>query len=426
VKEDAPLDDGFFRHESARLLVALTRVFGIHNLALAEDVVQETLARAFEAWSFRGVPAHASALLMTTAKNRALDVLRHRATALRLAPEVGRMLDSEWTRRPVVDELFLPAALADDELRMIFTCCQPRLPEDVQVALVLNVLCGFGTSEVASAFLVSDAAMEKRLARGKRALAESQRLFELVPGDVAERLPLVHRALYLLFNEGYHGACAQAVVRRDLVREAMRLVKLLVEHAPAATPATHALAALMWLGAARLPARIDEGGNLKALFEQDRTLWDARLIEEGLALLEASATGEVLSVYHVEAGIAALHATASRPEDTPWGDIVGHYEVLLRLSPSPVVALARAIAVAEHEGPARGLEEVQAIRSSDRLEAYPFHAAALGELELRLGHHGRAHEHFVAARALARNEGERRFLDQRLLACDEAARRRLA
>lgn len=262
-------DSHLFRREAARLLAALTRAFGVENIALAEDVAQETLASAFEVWSYRGVPEHHAALLMAAAKNRALDVFRRERTARKFAPELGRFIESEWTLRPAVEELFLPDALRDDELRMMFSCCHPRLHEDVRVALILNMLCGFGVDEIAGAYLVTSAAIEKRLSRGKSVLAESKRLFELTADDFSRRLASVHRALYLLFSEGYHGACAEAVVRLDLCNEAMRLVRLLVEHAPAATPATRALAALMCLDAARLPSRIDEAGNLKALFEQD-------------------------------------------------------------------------------------------------------------------------------------------------------------
>jgi predicted RNA polymerase sigma factor len=414
-------DSVFFRRESARLVAALTRIFGVENLALAEDIAQETLANAFEAWSYQGVPAHHTALLLAAAKNRVLDVFRRERTAQKFAPDLRHFIESEWTLRPKVEEFFLPDALTDDELRMMFSCCHPRLDEDVQVALVLNILCGFGVSEIAGAFLASPAAIEKRLSRGKRALAESKRLFELTADDFAPRLSAVHRALYLLFNEGYHGACAEAVVRQDLCHQAMRLVGLLVEHDPAATPTTYALAALMWLHAARLPGRIDEAGNLVALFEQDRSRWDANLIDQGLKLLDRSGHGEELTGYHVEAGIAALHAAAESVEQTRWDEIVGMYDVLMRIAPSPIVALNRAMAIAQADGPGPGLEAIRAIKSTERLASYPFYEAALGELELRLGHAKRAQEHFRAAETLARNEGERKFLGRRIAECERLA-----
>jgi len=410
-------DDALFRREAARLLATLTRAFGVENLALAEDVVQETLANAFEAWSYSGVPPHYSAFLVRAAKNRAIDVFRRERTARKFAPAVSRLVESEWTLGPALDAMFLPDALKDDELRMMFTCCHPRLGEDVQVALVLHLLCALSVDEISSAFLVSPAAMEKRLSRGKKVLAESGHLFELTAADFLPRLSAVHRALYLLFSEGYHGASPHAVVREGLCRDAMRLVRLLVDHAPAATPATYALAALMWLLAARLPARIDDGGNLKDLFEQDRSAWDEGLLVEGMQLLEQSASGDALTEYHLEAGIAGIHATAGDARETRWGDIVALYDVLIRIRPSPVVSLNRCMAIAQHEGPAKGLEAVRAIEDAGRLATYPFYPAVLGELELRLGRAEAARGHFEAARRLARKDGERRFLDHRIEEC---------
>jgi RNA polymerase sigma-70 factor (ECF subfamily) len=405
------------RHESARLLAALTRIFGVENLALAEDVVQDTLAKAIEAWTFSGVPEHYSALLMTAAKHRAIDLLRRERTARRFAPELGRWIESEWTLRPVMEEHFLPPALKDDELRMMFSCCHPKLDEEVQLSLILKLLCGFGVREIASAFLITVAAVEKRISRGKKVLADSSKLFELTAADFAPRLSTVHRALYLLFNEGYHGACADRVIRTDLCQEAIRLVRLLVDHAPAATPATYALAALMHLDAARLPGRLDATGNLVALFEQDRSRWDAALISEGLKLLEQSATGAEVTEYHLESGIAAAHAAAGRAQETRWAEIVALYDALMKVRPSPVVALNRAVAVAQHAGPSQGLEAIRSIEEPTRLASYPFYWAAIAELELRAGNPDAARDHFATARGLARNEEERRFLEQRIAAC---------
>jgi len=334
-------DDRFFRRESARLVATLTRVLGVHHLALAEDAVQETLAAAVQVWAFRGLPDNPSAWLMTAARNRAISMLRRERTSRRFAPEVGRLAEAECVSTPDSPGAHLPKALRDDELRMMFSCCHPDVSEDAQVALVLSLLCGFSAHEVAEAFLVSLAAMEKRLVRAKKVLSGSRALFDLGTRDFDARLTAVHRALYLLFNEGYHGASPDAVVRHDLCREAMRLVALLVDHAPAATPATYALAALMCLDAARLPGRLDEGGELTELSRQDRTRWDRRLIAQGLELLERSARGEVVSEYHLEAAIAATHALAPAADQTPWAEIVQLYDALLRLRPSPVIALNR-------------------------------------------------------------------------------------
>jgi RNA polymerase sigma factor (sigma-70 family) len=408
-----------FRREAGRMVSTLTRIFGVHNLALAEDVVQDAFCRALEVWKFRGVPENPSAWLMATAKNRALDVLRRERTARTFAPELGRLLGSEWTVAPVIQDLFGANAIKDDQLRMMFSCCHPRLPEEAQVVLMLHILCGFTVNEVASAFVSSHAAIEKRISRAKKVLAGSKRLFDVSGADeFSGRLPAVQRALYLLFNEGYHGASPESAVRAELCQEAIRLTALLLEHPLGATPATHALGALMCLHAARLPARIDASGNLSSLFDQDRSLWVSGLVAEGQRLLDVSATGPDLTEYHVEAAIAWVHATAHRIEDTDWGNIISLYDTLMKIRPSPVVALNRAIAVAQQEGPKRGLQEIRAMADADRLAAYPFYFATLGELELRSGRHEIAGEHFRAALACARNPMERRFFGQRLAVCE--------
>jgi RNA polymerase sigma factor (sigma-70 family) len=413
------IDDHFFRRESGRIISALTRVFGVHNLALAEDVVQDAFCRALEVWRVRGVPENPSAWLMATAKNRALDALRRERTARAFAPELGRLLQSEWTMAPLVEELFGANAIKDDQLRLMFSCCQPKLPEEAQVALVLYLLCGFSVDEIANAFVSSHAAIEKRITRAKKALAKSKKLFDVAAAaEFSARLPAVHRALYLLFNEGYHGASPEAAVRVELCREAMRLIAMLLEHSLGATPATYALAALMCLDASRLPARVDASGNLSSLFDQDRSQWDQDLVGEGLKFLELSATGSELTAYHVEAAIASVHARALRAEDTDWETIVSLYDTLMIICPSPIVALNRAIAVAQNEGPERGIEEIRSITDRDRLVKYPFYSAALGELEFRCGRRQIAREHFQTAITLARNPMERRFLDQRVSACE--------
>ena len=418
------LSDHLFRQESGRMVAALTRLFGVHNFALAEDVVQDAFCRAMEVWKFRGVPDNPAAWLMTTAKNKALDVLRRERTARTFAPELGRLLESEWTLAPVVEEFFGAQSIQDDMLRMMFSCCHPRLSEDVQIALILNVLCGFSAGEVAGAFVSGLAAMEKRITRGKKALASAKRLFDLADGEVQERLTAVQRALYLLFNEGYHGASPESAVRADLCREALRLTRLLTQHPLTATPSTLALSALMCLHAARLDERTDASGQLKSLFEQDRSRWNAALIAEGQHFLELSATGAELSEYHLEAGIAAVHAHASSPESTDWGAIISLYDTLLTFRPSPVIALSRAVAVAQRDGPERGIEQIHAIAQTERLASYPFLAAALGELELRLHHTAAAAEHFRQARKLARNPMERKFFSQRLAFADEQSLQR--
>ena len=404
-----------FRREAGRMVATLTRTFGVGKLALVEDVVQDALCRALETWKIRGVPDDPASWLMATAKNRALDHLRHEQTARAYEPAVVRHAESEQSVRVQIDDA---AAMDHDQLRMMFSCCDPRLTEESQVGLVLHILCGFGVSEIASAFLSRHEAVKKRITRAKALLAGSKRLFELTGADFAERLSSVQRALYLLFNEGFHGSSKDAAVRVDLCDEAIRLATLLLGNVATATPATFALCSLMCLNAARLPARLEASGDLMQLLEQDRSRWDERLLSEGHRLLEASASGSELTAYHLEAAIASLHMSACDAQQTPWREIVSLYEVLIRVRPSPVVALSRALAIAQCDGPARGLEELHAIGDRERLAAYPFYAAALGELEMQLGRRGVAREHYQAALALARNPAERRFLERRVAACE--------
>src|SRR5260370_25354749 len=348
--------DHLFRHEAGRMVAVLTRLFGVHNLALAEDVVQDAFCRALEVWAFRGVPENPSAWLMAAAKNRALDVLRRERTARTYEPELSRFLQSEWTLAPQIEEMFTDNAIKDDQLRMMFSCCHPRLPEEAQVMLILHILCGFGVDEVASAFVTTYTAIEKRIPRAKKVLAGSKRLFDTqAPADFADRLPAVQRALYLLFNEGYHGASAEFAIRAELCLEAIRLARLLLEHPLVATPATYALIALMYLNAARLPARVDAAGDLNSLADQDRTKWDKKLVSEGLNYLDLAASGPSVTEYHVEAAISSVHASATRLEDTNWDETVSLYDMLMNINRSTIVVLNRAIGIAHHNGPAHWL-----------------------------------------------------------------------
>jgi len=403
-----------FRHQAGRMVAALTRIFGLQNLELAEDVVQDAFCRALEVWKLRGIPENPSAWLMRTARNRAIDVLRRERTARTFAPEYGRLLQTEWTLANAVQEVFETTDLRDDQLRMMFSCCHRDLPETAQVMLVLALVGGFGVQEIAAAFVSSHVAIEKRLSRAKRTLKESSDLFEIADdADFAERLPAVQRALYLIFSEGYNGA-SKAILRADLCREAIRLTRLLAEHRLAGRPSTRALLALMYLDAARLSSRLDASGNLTTLFDQDRSRWDRASIDEGTSWLARSAEGDELSRYHVEAAIASLHARAPSVDETDWSAIVSLYDMLMRIAPSPIVALNRAIALAQRDGPETGLKAIDAISDRDRLDGYPFYQAARGELELRRGNGAAACERFKDAIALARNPAEKRFYEGRL------------
>jgi RNA polymerase sigma factor (sigma-70 family) len=412
------LVENLFRHESGRMLAALVRILGLHNFDLAEDIVQETLLRALETWRFGRIPENPAAWLMVTARNGALDVVRRERSARRFAPDLSYQLDSEWTLVRTLDGLFLDSEIRDGELRMMFSCCHPRLAPEVQVALILKILCGFGTGEIARAFLVDAAAIEKRLARGKQALRETGALYEISSDpSILDRLDAVLATLYLLFNEGYHGSGAELPIRAELCEEAMRLLAMLLEHRVAAQPRAVALLALMCFHGARLGARLDGAGSLVLLEAQPRALWDPALIRRGVEMLERAAEGDHVSAFHLEAAIAAKHCLAPRFEDTDWRGIVALYDLLLSVKPTPVVALNRAIALGQVDGPEVGLAALEAI-PEDGLEGYPFFAAAKGEMHRRAGRADKAADQYRSALAQARNPAEAELFRQRLASCE--------
>ncbi len=411
----APLSgvvEHLFRHEAGRLSAALVRVLGPANLDLAEDVVQETLCHSLDVWKMGRVPDNPAAWLRTAARNRALDLLRKERTKTRLSPQLEAVQDD---LAPAVDAAFTEDALRREQLRMMFACCAPRLQPPVQVALVLKLLCGFGVDEVAHAFLASPAAIEKRLARGKAALRRTGALAELAGPQLTRRLEAVLEALYLLFNEGYHGAHPELAVRAELCAEAIRLARLLTEDEATAQPRTFALLALLCLHAARLPGRVDSKGALVPLEDQDRSAWDRSLVAEGARWLSRAASEPPTSLL-LEAAIAAEHCFANSFADTDWRAIVALYDALYAQHPTPVVALNRAIALAQVEGPERGLVELQSLPGRDRLARYPFYPAALGELHLRAGHAPQAAEEFRRALRLARSPAERSYFQRKLAA----------
>ena len=388
------------------MVATLVRVLGMRRVELAEDAVQDALCRALEIWKYRGVPDNPSAWLFQAARNRAVDLLRRGALLDRAARRLSERLPS------AVGDV----EIRDDQLRMMFACAHPSLPHEAQIAVILKYLCGFGVGEIAQAFLSSPAAVEKRLARAKRAL--KREAFADLPDatSIARRRASVQQALYLLFNEGYHGSHPERAVREELCSEALRLAGLLADHPATAAPSTFALLALLCLHAARLPSRIDDAGLLVLLEAQDRTRWSRPLIEEGIRCLGRSAEGPEITTFHLEAAIAAHHARAASFAETDWPAIADLYSKLLELLPSPVVALNRAIAIGRVRGPEEGLRELGRIRGGRRLKNYPFLEAAAGDLHQRAGRTREARAHFGRAVALARNESERKVLESRLSA----------
>ncbi len=411
--QPAQLVEHFFRHETGRLHGALIRLLGVHNMALAEDVAQEAMLRALRTWSMGGVPPNPSAWITQVAMNLAKDHLRRQRMSA--GKEAAIITHHEQTIASPAMAWETAHEIRDDALRLMFVCCHPSVAPDAQVILALKVLCGFGTAEIARAFLSSEAAIEKQLTRTKQRIHDAGIGFEIPEGeDLAPRLDGVLAALYLLFNEGYKASAGDRLLREELSHEAIRLLSLLLAHPAGRTPRAHALMALMLLTAARFPSRLDEHGALLRLHDQDRSKWDRGMIEQGLMHLLAAADGPDLTEYHLQAGIAAIHCTAADYASTDWARILRHYDELYRLKASPIVALNRAVAVAHLHGPQAGLDALAAITDRDRLESHYLLHAVTGELHWRLKNERAAAASFRRALALAHVGPEQVYLARML------------
>jgi len=408
--------EDLFRHEGARIVAALVGHLGVRHLQLAEDVTQEALVRALQTWPYRGIPDNPAAWLTQTAKNIALDTLRREHTWREKEEGVAQEC-ARWLAAPP-GEAEPDGGFADDTLRMMFICFHPRLSPEAQTALALRALCGLSPAEIAAAFLTSEAAISKRLVRARQRIRDLELPFAMPePAELPARLDGVLGALYLLFNEGYKASGGASLVRADLCHEAIRLTRLLAGHPATQAPRVHALAALMLLGAARLPARSDDAGNLLRLHEQDRAAWDQRLIHQGLRHLRLSASGGELSPYHLEAAIAACHSTAPDDPSTDWPRILALYDQLALRTRSPVVRLNRAVAVARVHGPRAGLEALDAIGAAPELAQYHLHHATRATFAAALGNHAEAIALFRKAASLAALPSEKEFLARRVAEC---------
>lgn len=399
--------EAIWRVEAPKIVGGLARL--VRDLATAEDLAHDALVAALEQWPSSGVPDRPGAWLMATAKHRAIDRIRRNATLARKLEAMGAELVPEaWT--PDSDAAF-DDHVHDDVLRLLFMACHPVLASDARVALTLRVVGGLTTDEIARAFLVPESTMAQRIVRAKKLLARERPPIELPTGEARQaRVASVLDVLYLVFNEGYSATSGDTLVRRSLCDEARRLARLLVDVAPGEAEA-HGLAALMDLQASRLDARVDEAGDPVLLLDQDRSRWRHELIRDGLSRLdEALRLSATPGVFTVQAAIAACHARAATAADTDWRDIVAWYTLLHTLSPSPVVALNRAVAVGMAEGAAAALPLVDALASDPVLKGYHYVPAARADLLRRLGRHDEARAEFQRAAALTANERERASL----------------
>ncbi|HYX84990.1 MAG TPA: sigma-70 family RNA polymerase sigma factor [Gaiellales bacterium] len=403
VRKSIGLVEDLFRREHARLVSALARTLGPANLALAEDVVQDALVSAMQAWRF-GPPRDPKAWIMRAARNRAVDIIRRERRGLSLLPELASMTKATET----IDAAMAPAADGANQLALMFAVCDPALTPETHVTLILRWLCGLSPREIGQAFLVDTQAIDRRLHRGKARLRELRQLVDVdrLP-DAEERRGSVLHALYLLFSEGFHGSNPSEPVRPFLCTDALRLTELLLDTSGTAHPEVSALAALFCFDVARLSTRLDAAGVFVPLEEQDRSRWDRVLIERGLAHLAASAAGDRMSRWHLEAGIACEHVVAPSVGETDWDRIVTFYDVLMAQSPGPIVALNRALAVAERDGVEEGRRQLVAVADDKKLARYPFYWAALADLSRRANRQAEARSSYERAIELSRSPAER-------------------
>lgn len=402
------LVDHLFRHRAGQMVATLTRIFGPEHLPLAEEVVQESLIAALTQWSFHGVPDNPAGWLFRVARNKALDQLRRQTTFQQKEPEIAAALSN----------VAIEENSGDDTLSMMLMCCHPTIPEESRIALTLKTVGGFSVEEIARAFLAKKETIAQRLVRAKKLIRDQSIAMEMPSrSELPQRLESLLKVIYLMFNEGHSAHEGDALVRADLCDEAIRLGSILAEHSATVSPAVHALLGLMLLQAARLPARVDACGDLAVLEEQDRSRWDRQFITRAMRHLEASASGDEITTYHVEAAIAACHAAAPSFEETDWRHIVSLYDELLEMNPSPVAALNRAVAIAMSQGPRAGIDAVESIAARDSLREYPLLYSTLGELWLRSGNRSRAAEEFSRALELPSSMPEKRFLLRKLESC---------
>jgi RNA polymerase sigma-70 factor, ECF subfamily len=408
--------EAVWRIESARIIAALARM--VRDVGLAEELAQDALVAALERWPRSGIPEKPGAWLMGTAKHRAIDQLRRRKRLDQKHEELGRELRTQEDAAVPDVDAGLDDDIGDDILRLIFTTCHPVLSRDAQLALTLRLLGGLTTEEIARAFLVPEPTIAQRIVRAKRTLSEARVPFEVPRGpDLAPRLSAVLEVIYLVFNEGYSATAGGDWMRPALCEDALRLGRILAELAPIERE-VHGLVALMEIQASRLRARTGPSGEPILLMDQDRSRWDHLLIGRGLAALKrAENLGGALGPYGLQAAIAACHARAHSAEETDWGRIVALYDALAQVTPSPVVELNRAVAVAMAFGPATALPLVDALAGEPSLRAYHLLPSVRGDLLAKLGRREEARAEFERAASLTKNDREHHLLLARAAAC---------
>ena len=406
--------DAIYRTESRRVLATLIRLLG--SFDLAEEAVHDAFIAAVEQWQRDGVPDNPRAWLVSAGRFKAIDKIRRRAKFDQSVAELASELDAESEIAPERSD----ESVEDDRLRLVFTCCHPALSADAQVALTLREVCGLTTEEIARAYLTPAPTIAQRIVRAKNKIRDARIPYEVPErSELPERLETVLRVIYLVFNEGYYASSGETLTRHDLSGEAIRLGRLLVDLLP--EPEAMGLLALMLLQESRRAARTSPAGDVILLDDQDRSLWNRDQIAEGTALVEKALASRRFGIYSLQAAIAAVHAEAQDATATDWPQIVGLYDVLARIEPSPVVELNRAVAIAMRDGPAEGLALIDRLLAGGELKDYHLAHAARADMCRRLGKTAEARKSYERALALARTDPERRFLEKRVAECRNAA-----
>ena len=391
----------------------LTKIFGAENLEIAEDVVQQTFIDAMSAWKLKGLPDNPSAWLFRVAKNKAIDIIRRNKYSVQydFSHEERMLLTSEYTLVSAMENLWKEELVKDDLVRMMFTCCHPKISKDSQITLILKILCGFSTAEIAKTFLTKEDAVSKRLYRAKEFFREAKIQFVLPSVDeVKNRTNSVLNAIYLLFNEGYNSTNAEQLIRNDLIKEAMVLCKALTENQYTQLPETYALMALMCFHAARSESRLTSEGEIILLPEQDRKKWNADLISKGNEYMNKAAFGTEISAYHLEAAIAFEHCTAGSFGATNWKKILELYDWLCKISSSPISELNKAVVVMQVHGPEKAMEALDLISDKEKLTSFYLYYSLVGEIHCRLGNPVQAKKYFEKAIELTQSETEKKIL----------------
>ncbi|HYC86909.1 MAG TPA: sigma-70 family RNA polymerase sigma factor [Chryseosolibacter sp.] len=410
----AKLVDHLFRHESGKMVAVLTKLLGFKNLDTAHDIIQDTLLSAMTLWSYGKLPENPTAWLYHVARNKAIDFLRREQARPRIQSGFSQSLDP--IPETATANLFLETEIEDSVLRMMFACCHPDIPIESRIAMALKTLGGMTSREIAHAFLTSEDTIIKRIYRAREKIKNEKIPLDVpVSGALLPRLESVLQVLYLLFNEGYNSSHPDTLIRHDLCSEAMRLCHLLTRHTDTDKPATNALMALMCFQASRLDSRIDQHGNIITLKYQDRSTWNRQLISRGFHYLDRAAELNSFSLYHLEAGIASVHAASPSFEQTDWKAIYHLYEILYSINPSPVVALNKAIASSYAVSAQSALDALQNIKG---LENNHLYYASLAEVCLGLGKNEDARNYFDSAISLTDSKLEKELLKQKRDAVD--------